>query len=505
MKEIPLIPVSCRVPQSGAPLRGETNLGSTRAWCPQCQAVEHALYSATAEGVFMERICPERGAVRAPVCRTKEWFLERMRLPRRIWQNPHACPSGVALPGGGGESIRVVPARKGCPFDCGPCANHAGQLRLPIFSITNNCNLKCPICFTHNRPDRIYNKSLEELESLLDYIEAEQKNLDLLNLTGGEPTLHPQLPEILERCAKRSFRRISLNSNGLILGKNRALAEMLKKNRVQVNLSLDTLDPEKSVRIHGADIVSGKLRALAMLEELNIPTALLLVWIPGMNEEEVPQLIETYLPRRFVCGVTIQNMAYTGQYGSLFSPRIHSTLEDVECGLTKWGNFATTDFFSHGSYHPFCYSTSYFVVDGPVRIPLTRLVDKDLLTMATEERFLIQSSSALENALRQRIDQLWVEGAPKEELAALKRFIARFGDDAARRPDFFHEMVKPVTIHAHMDEDNFDLARVGLCGDLVPDDENGTMIPACSYNLLYRQKDPRFWTEEADETEGARK
>jgi uncharacterized radical SAM superfamily Fe-S cluster-containing enzyme len=54
-------------------------------------------------------------------------------------------------------------------------------------------------------------------------------------------------------------------------------------------------------------------------------------------------------------------------------------------------------------------------------------------------------------------------------------------------------MVKPVTIHAHMDSENFDVARVSLCGDLVPH-ENGAMIPACSYNLLYRQKDPRFWT-----------
>jgi uncharacterized radical SAM superfamily Fe-S cluster-containing enzyme len=479
VKEIPIVPIGCSTLQSGVALRGETNLGSTRAWCPDCKAVEHALYSATGEGVFMERICPRHGSRRTPVCRTKEWFLERMRLPRRIRQN-----------------ARLFPVREGCPFDCGPCTNHAGQLRLPIFSITNNCNLQCPICFTHNRPDRIYNKSFEELEKLLDHIEEEQKHLDLLNLTGGEPTLHPQLPEILERCAKRTFRRISMNTNGLILGKNRALAEKIKQSGTQVILSLDTLDPEKSVRIHGADIVNGKQRALALLEELNIPTVLLLVWIPGINEEEVTRLIESHLPKRFICGVTIQNMAYTGQYGSLFSPRLHSTLEDVEQGLAKWGTFDTGDFFPHGSYHPFCYSTGYFVIDGAMRIPFTRLVDRDVLTAATENSYLIRPSLELERRFREKIDELWVQGASREELAVLKRFIARLGDEDARRPDFLHEMVKTVTIHAHMDEDNFDLARVSLCGDLVPDDRNGSMIPACSYNLLYRQKDPRFWTED---------
>jgi uncharacterized radical SAM superfamily Fe-S cluster-containing enzyme len=100
----------------------------------------------------------------------------------------------------------------------------------------------------------------------------------------------------------------------------------------------------------------------------------------------------------------------------------------------------------------------------------------------------------LEAALRERVDALWVEGTAREKLQLLKKFIARFGDDEARGPCFFHEMVKTVTIHAHMDEDNFDLARSALCGDLVPDEE-GRMRPACSYNLLYRQQDPRFWAE----------
>ena len=477
MIELPMAPARCCGPADGPVTFGETNLGSTRAWCPDCRTVEHALYSATADGVFMERICPVHGARRTPVCRTTEWFMDRTRTPRRIRQN-----------------AKLRPAAKGCPFDCGPCENHAGRLRLPIFSITNNCNLQCPICFTHNRPDRIYNKSLEELDAILDHIEAEQENLDLLNLTGGEPTLHPRLFELLDRCAQRSFRRISMNSNGIVIGRDRSFAEKLKERGVQVILSLDTLDAEKSVLIHGRDIVREKLDALAMLEELDIPTALLLVWIPGVNEAEVTELIERYLPKTFVCGVTIQNMAYTGQYGSLFSPRARSTLEDVELGLEKWGRFKSTDFFAHGSYHAFCYSASYFIVDGDTRVPFTALADKDLLAAGTEESFLMKGTPELERSFREKIDELWAEGAPRETLLLLKKFIARFGDEDARKPDFFHEMVKTVTIHAHMDEDNFDIARVALCGDLVPD-EAGAMVPACAYNLLYRQKDSRFWVE----------
>ena len=472
-------PMCYSEPQTGEIRFGGTTLGSTRAWCPECRAVEHALYTAEAGGVFMDRICPKGGARRSPVSLSLDWFMERTRQARPLRQNKS-----------------LMPVRRGCPFDCGPCAHHANSLRLPIFSITNNCNLACPICFTHNRPDKVYNKSLDELERILDHIEAQSTDLDLLDLTGGEPTLHPQLLEVLSRCTRRSFRRVGMNTNGMVLGRNRALAEKIKAlGSVQVILSLDTLDAEKSLRIHGKDLVRSKLDALAMLEELGIPTVLLLVWIPGLNDDEVPLLIRNYLPRKFVCGITIQNMAYTGFYGSRFSPRRHSTLEEVELGLAERGGFATADFFAHGSYHPLCYSTAYFIVDGERRVPFTRLADKEVLTAATEGSFLMRHTPELEMRFRKGIDALWVAGSTREEMVMLKKFIARFEKGDARQPGFLHEMVKTVTIHAHMDEDNFDLARVALCGDLVPDDENGTMIPACSYNLLYRQKDPRFWVE----------
>lgn len=477
MRELPMALTRCCGPQDGTATLGDTTLGGTRAWCPDCREVEHALYSATDKGVFMERICPRNGARRTPVSLTKEWFLERTRFPRPMRKHPGSAP-----------------VRRGCPLDCGPCANHAGRLRLPIFSITNNCNLACPICFTHNRPDKIYNKSLVELEAILDHIEAEASELDLLNLTGGEPTLHPRLFDILERCTKRSFRRVSMNSNGLILGRDRAFAERIKASGVQVILSLDTLDPERSVRIHGRDIVQDKRNALAMLEELDIPTALLLVWIPGLNDQEAPDFVRRYLPKRFVHGITIQNMTYTGHNGSRFSPRAHSTLEEVERALAERAGFSTTDFFAHGSYHPLCYSTAYFIVGGEERLSFTRLADRDLLTRATEDSFFLRPSPELERRFRDSINDLWAANASREDLALLRKFIARYETDEARDPAFFHDMVKTVTIHAHMDEDNFDVARVALCGDLVPD-EKGTMIPACAYNLLYRQKDPRFWVE----------
>jgi len=55
-------------------------------------------------------------------------------------------------------------------------------------------------------------------------------------------------------------------------------------------------------------------------------------------------------------------------------------------------------------------------------------------------------------------------------------------------------MVRTVYIHAHMDEDNFDCTRAMLCPDLVPA-EPGKWIPACTYNLIYRMRDERFYAD----------
>jgi uncharacterized radical SAM superfamily Fe-S cluster-containing enzyme len=404
------------------------------------------------------------------------------------------------------------PALRGCPLDCGLCRYHLGSLRLPVFSITNQCQLSCPICFTHNRADLVYHKSPEELERILDVIEEQSTSLDLINITGGEPALHPRLDSLLEQCSRRSFGRVSVNTNGLRLAHDEGLALRLKEAGVQVVLSLDTLEPETSQVIHGEDIAADKLMALEMLEKHRIPTVLLPVWVPGVNDGEIPRMIGRYFARPFVKGVTIQTIAYTGRNGSRFEPRARATIEEVENSLLPAG-FKAADFFRHGSYHPLCYSVAYYLLDDSAMIPLSALADKSLLTAATRDGYLMRPTAELAASLRDKIDELWANGAPREELSLLKKLVSALasgrggqasgpsapggqdrGLDGLREAAEETGIIKTVTIHAHMDQDNFDLARVALCGDLVPE-EDGRWRPACAYNLLYRSLDPRFWAE----------
>lgn len=458
-----------------------TVLGSTRAWCVRCGESEHALLAARSDGVYLERLCPQQGTVAIRIARERRWYQERTAQPRAISGLPDAAP-----------------LHHGCPRDCGPCQGHTARLQLPVISITNLCNLDCPICFTYNRPDRAYCMSRDELAMILDRLRQRCGTPELINLTGGEPTLHPGLFDLLDLCRERDIGRITLNSNGLKIAADPAFARGLKERGVQVVLSLDTLDPARSVIIHGRDITAAKRAALARLEELAIPTTLLIVCIKGVNEAETGQLARRFLARNFVRGITIQNMTFTGKNGSRFEPREHVTLDEVEDLLVAHGNFGKEDFFPHGAYHPLCYSVAYYLADGERLLPLSRLVEPRLLTAATADAYVLDGDEELAAAMRAGIDRLWAEGEDEATLASLRRFIRELyppgGLSRAERQARAEGLIRMLYIHPHMDADNFDLARVSHCGDLVPD-VSGELIPACAYNLLYRQRDPRFWVE----------
>ena len=118
-----------------------TLLGSTLAYCPECKNTEHARIVAKEGGVFMERLCPRSGPASVKIVTDHQWYVSR------VGAGQMAC------------DIRdPYPSKNGCPLDCGPCQWHTGGIHLPVFSITNDCNLSCPICFTYNRPDRKYYK-----------------------------------------------------------------------------------------------------------------------------------------------------------------------------------------------------------------------------------------------------------------------------------------------------------------------------------------------------------
>lgn len=469
-------------------MQNEIFLNSTLAYCAHCDKTELARIVARETGVFLERVCPVQGTQRVKIVADYRWYQEKMAIL------PEVVKPSV-----------IKPIKSGCPKDCGLCETHTTPVLLPIVSITNHCNLNCPICFTYNRYDRKYYKSSDEMRQILAHIAEQSQHVQLINITGGDPSLHPNLFEILDMCRQYGISKITMDTNGLKIATDRNFAKKLKEFGVQLVLSVDTLDSTKSKIIHGKDIVAKKLHALEIIEELEIPTTILSVCIKGVNEDDVVDVVHTYLHKNFVRSVTIQNMTFTGENGSQFKPRDHITIDEIETLLASRGEFASTDFFPLGSYHPLCYSVAYYILHHNQILPLSKLIDRAILTKSSGNSYLLDGQQDFSAHFSMGINRLWAEGEDETLIKMLKDFLKELYPinrilTPAERVDIAEKRVKAIYIHPHMDADNFDVDRVSRCGDIVPD-ETGRMMPACSYNLLYRQQDTRFWVEKSKKHE----
>ena len=226
--------------------RDYTYFTTVRGMCRQCRQVVPARVFFRQGQVWQQSLCPTCEKAPALIAADKDWYLSSV-----LKQMPDRSP----LKGS-------HPPTRGCPHDCGPCAFHASPCQLPVLSITNACELRCPICFTYNRADRLYHMPLDEMRRTVDWIIESSGSVDLINITGGEPTLHPQILDILDCCRRPEIGRVTMNSNGLRLAEDKTLCRELADRNVYVILSLNTLDAAVSRQLHGRDVVAAKLRAM---------------------------------------------------------------------------------------------------------------------------------------------------------------------------------------------------------------------------------------------------
>jgi uncharacterized radical SAM superfamily Fe-S cluster-containing enzyme len=465
------------------PSRPYTYLGTVQGMCRQCGKIVPARVIEEGGAVYQERLCPACGTARARIADGVEWYLERVATPVRC--KPARQPGN--------------PVQHGCPFDCGPCAFHANACRLPVFSVTNACNLDCPICFTYNRADRRYYMSRDELRPLLDKLIERAGPFDLVNVTGGEPTLHPDILTLLQECQRPEIGRVTMNSNGLRLAKDEDFCRALADLGVYVVLSFDTVRRDISHLMHGRDIVELKHQALANLQRFGIGTTLLNVMVRGLNEGEIGAILELSQAHSVVRSVTVQTMTFTGKGGKEFQPRQHMPLDGAAAAIEKTtgGAMRAGDFFAHPGAHALCYSVAYYFKDGERLRSFTDFFTVEELRQMIGTGYLLQPDDASQQLFRNAIDRLWAAGDETHALPVLKRLLARLYPSgppltAFQRQAIAQENILAVYLHAHIDEDTLDLGRLVACSDQVPDPE-GRLIPACSYNLFYRQKDPRFW------------
>ncbi|MFR5336141.1 MAG: radical SAM protein [Blautia producta] len=256
-------------------LKGEV-LGETQSVCPKCLKMIPAWKIMREKGVYLVKNCPEHGRFEALIW---EGSLESYRA----W-GEHVQPADLI-----GDA---KPEEKGCPLDCGLCENHERKGCCVLLEVTQRCNLNCPICFASAGETVGEDISLEALGEQMDFL-MEHGGPFNLQLSGGEPTMREDLPEIIRMGKEKGFTFFQLNTNGIRLAKEAGYAKKLKQAGLScVFLQFDSLRDSVYETLRGRKLLKEKLQAIDACKEAGLGVVLVPVLAPGVNEEDLGALVE---------------------------------------------------------------------------------------------------------------------------------------------------------------------------------------------------------------------
>jgi uncharacterized radical SAM superfamily Fe-S cluster-containing enzyme len=424
-----------------------------------------------------------------------------------------------SLPGKVPPQMGVEPSR-GCPFDCGLCTEHEQHTCVGLVEITSSCNLECPMCYAHSGPGGRH-LSLAECRAAIDRLVEVEGRPEVLQLSGGEPTIHPEFFEILEYACQQPIDIVMINTNGIRLAHDAPLVAQLARvrHRLEIYLQFDGFDDDVYRQLRGEPLLEIKRRAIEALGEHGIRTTLVTTLQPDLNDDQIGRIVEFGLARPWITGVSFQPATYSGRFVLPDQLERRITFPDVVRAVAQQtrGLFAETDFMPLPCAHPNCHSLSYAYRTARGIAPLTRFIDArnhlDILANGItftrpRARQLIEQYLGSQGCCGgkpcgpqailplPRVEEPpwrqegWGEGLSTRDTErnghspALDALASEFFTRALAE-DLSPSDVFRITITSFLDAYNFDVRRLMKCciHHVLP---SGHVIPFCAYNVLYR-------------------
>ena len=491
--------------------REYTFLGTTQSLCPECLQVVPAKIIARGQRVYFRKRCPEHGEREDFVCSQRSWYDRTdVSLPARLPQR------------------WMTKAERGCPYDCGLCPDHEQHTCIGLVEITTQCNLQCPMCFAVSGPGGQHLR-LDECLRAIDRLVASEGHADVLQLSGGEPTLHPQLIQLIDEALARPIDYVMINTNGIRIARDATLVEQLASRREQLEIYLqwDGGDHQRQLELRGSDLRDTKRQALERLAAADINVTLVATLQGPLPSGSYRELLNEALRYPNITGLSLQPATYSGRHVLPETLEQRVTFPDVIDGLATESNgqLEAKDFAPLPCGHPNCHQIMLALRRGQRLLPLTRFVrleqNLDLLANGISftrdqgrkliEQFLARQAGCGADcgcgsaasfadvnpttpsaqfpvahhggAAESSTDGEWPARLVRltvDEQSWATDFLARVlrGEAGAR------DMLR-ITITNFLDPYNFDVRRLMKCctHHVLP---SGHVIPFCAYNTLYR-------------------
>lgn len=455
--------------EAGSNLDSNRPLVTTQSLCPVCFKKIEAEIVSRGDGCYMVKSCPEHGTFQTLVWNgstpMEKWIVKKERTPIR---NPQTL------------------LEKGCPYDCGLCGEHRQHTCTALIEVTQNCNLHCGFCFADSGNRLSRDPSVEQINRLYQSVMEASGGCNV-QLSGGEPTLRDDLPQIIRNGKELGLRFIQVNTNGIRLAQDEAYVKELKSAGLDsVFLQFDGTSDEIYKKLRGRGLLEEKTRAIEACGKYGIGVVLVPTLVPGVNTQNIGDIIRFAL--RYISavrGVHFQPVSYFGRVPKPPEDKDRLTLAELMDEIEKQtdGNIKVNNLKPNQCENSLCSFHGNFLSLGDGTLAA---VSKNFACCKSEEGAM----KAKAYVSRNWAGRLTVAG--KSSASGRK-------SDWDTILDRVHSTSFSVSAMAFQDIWNIDLNRVKDCciHEVSPD---GRLIPFCLYNItdsegkaLYRNRSR--WSE----------
>jgi 7,8-dihydro-6-hydroxymethylpterin dimethyltransferase len=440
--------------------------GQTQSLCETCLTLVPTKIQILGDEVWYEKRCRQHG-VQSTLVSTDAPYWRRCKEFIKPGDKPLAFQRHTEF---------------GCPFDCGLCPDHEQHSCLALIEITEHCNLTCPVCFAESSPIRTSFTPLATIEKMLDALVASEGDPDLVQISGGEPTLHPDFFEILDAVRARPIRHVMINTNGLRIAREPEFVARLAENKrgLEVYLQFDSLEREALINLRGADLRKIRQQALENLERHGVSTTLVATIKRGVNDHEIGDIVRHALGWTCVRGVTLQPVQDAGRNENFNKDTDRIMLSEIRKRVVETGVFGDRDMIPLPC-NPESISIGYGLRNGTTVLPLTSMIPQEQLLAVMPNTISPEKYPALKEKF---IDLFSLSSGAlntSERVAELLCCLPTVAVPAG----LTYENVFRVTIVQFLDRFNFCVGNVKRsCIHFVT--PKGEIIPFDTYNLFYR-------------------
>ncbi len=444
--------------------RDYTYFDHTIALCSKCKEKVEGKIIFRGNNVYLQKRCKNHGEEEVLISTDVEYY-KRCRNYMKPSEMPQRWNTEI---------------EKGCPFDCGLCPDHEQHTCLAVLEITQSCDLDCNICYANSKNDNKF-LSLDKIKNMVDCTVKNEGMQDVLQISGGEPTLHPRFFEVLDYCKNSKIRHLMVNTNGLKLSDENFVKKLSKyKKGFEIYLQFDSLNAESLINLRGKDLTSVRKKALENLNKYNISTTLVVALKKGVNLKEIGEIINFATSQKCVRGVTFQPIQEAGRLQN-YRDDERLTVSEIRQEIINQSNIFTSEDIIPVPCHPDTLAMGYALKNKDEVVPLTRMIDPDVLlegarnTIVFENDINIQQKVKSLFSLSQTPEKY--EKTLKDMLCCLPKVVLPQG--------FGYENVFRVLIVKFLDVKDLEVRSVKKsCIHIVSEDEK--LIPFDVYNIFHR-------------------